>query len=102
MNTFDRQNYKEQLERMLQMITDTRKKLEPRKRFRFSRRQEDFGVKVVREEKEEKSKEGGFEDRVPGLAGVEGGKVIVKSDELNKPYKVIKCKDAEIELHGMT
>ena len=38
MNTFDRQNYKEALERLMVNLTDTKKKLEPRKKFKFSRK----------------------------------------------------------------
>eukprot|EP00919_Chromeraceae_sp_WS-2016_P011904 GHVR01027834.1.p1 GENE.GHVR01027834.1~~GHVR01027834.1.p1 ORF type:complete len:106 (+),score=7.45 GHVR01027834.1:1278-1595(+) len=45
LKTFDRQFYKESLEKMYHNIIDLKKKLEPRKKFKFSRRDEDFGVK---------------------------------------------------------
>lgn len=43
---------------MLNEIQDLKKKLEPRKKFKFSRRDEDFGVKTVKEEKKLEEKEG--------------------------------------------
>lgn len=51
MNTFDRQNYKESLEKLLVNITEVKKKLEPRKKFKFSRRDEDFGVATQEKDK---------------------------------------------------
>lgn len=38
MNTFDRQNYKETLEKLMNSMADAKKKQEPRKKFKFSRR----------------------------------------------------------------
>ena len=53
---FDRQTYKEALEKILNEMQDLKKKLEPRKRFKFSRRDEDFGVKVTKQELQLESK----------------------------------------------
>lgn len=46
LKTYDRQSYKEQLDKMYNNIIDLKKKSEPRKKFKFSRRAEDFGVKA--------------------------------------------------------
>ena len=43
--TYDRQFYKEVLERLYTGMIELKNKFEPRKRFKFSRRAEDFGVK---------------------------------------------------------
>lgn len=43
--TYDRQIYKEILERLNNLMIDYKKQYEPRKKFKFSRRAEDFGVK---------------------------------------------------------
>lgn len=43
--TYDRQFYKEQLEKLYSSMIDLKKKFEPRNKFQFSRRAEDFGVK---------------------------------------------------------
>lgn len=44
--TYDRQFYKEILEKLYNSMIELKKKFEPRKRFKFSRREEDFGVKL--------------------------------------------------------
>ncbi len=46
LKTYDRQIYKEQLDKMYNTIIELKKKHEPRKKFKFSRREEDFGVKA--------------------------------------------------------
>ena len=46
LKTYDRQSYKEQLDKIYNNIIDLKKKCEPRKKFKFSRRAEDFGVKA--------------------------------------------------------
>lgn len=49
----------------------------------------------------EASKEN-YENKVPGLSDVQDQTIVVACDELNKPFKVIKCKNAQIELRGVT
>lgn len=45
LKTYDRQGYKESLDKMYNTIIDLKKKHEPRRKFKFSRRDGDFGVK---------------------------------------------------------
>jgi len=47
LTSYDRQFYKEALEKINNQILELRKKAEPARRFKFSRRAEDFGVKEV-------------------------------------------------------
>jgi len=47
LTTYDRQFYKESLEKINNNILEMKRKLEPKKKFKFSRRKEDFGVKEI-------------------------------------------------------
>lgn len=53
--TYDRQYYKELLEKKHTNLLELKKKLEPKKKFKFSRRDEDFGVKDTEKAQEFKS-----------------------------------------------
>lgn len=44
LKTYDRQFYKETLEKIHTTMIELRKKREPKRKFKFSRRNEDFGV----------------------------------------------------------
>lgn len=52
LTSYDRQFYKELLEKLNTTIFELRKKAEPKKKFRFKRRAEDFGVKEALTEQE--------------------------------------------------
>ena len=45
LTTYDRQYYKEALDKINTNILDLKRKYQPKKKFKFSRRDEDFGVK---------------------------------------------------------
>lgn len=45
LTSYDRHHYKELLDKLNTTILELRKKAEPKKKFKFSRRDEDFGVK---------------------------------------------------------
>lgn len=47
LTTYDRQFYKEMLEKINNNFLEMKRKYEPKKKFKFSRRDEDFGVKEV-------------------------------------------------------
>jgi hypothetical protein len=70
--TYDRQFYKEVLEKLYILMIELKKKFEPRKRFQFSRRAEDFGVKEDEKkvEKSENKKESSQSLAIPGLSGL--------------------------------
>ena len=46
LKTYDRQSYKESLDKLYNTMIDLKKRFEPRKKFKFSRRDGDFGVKL--------------------------------------------------------
>lgn len=50
--SYDRQYYKESLQKINTRIFEIRKKAEPKKKFKFSRRDGDFGVKEILTEKQ--------------------------------------------------
>ena len=66
LTSYDRQYYKEALEKINANIFEIRKKAEPKKKFKFSRRDEDFGVKETLKEKEVVSTER-KENTIPGI-----------------------------------
>lgn len=66
LKTYDRQSYKQQLDKMYNTIIDLKKKFEPRKKFKFSRRQQDFGVKSQVDVEKVAIKETQF-DNIPGI-----------------------------------
>jgi glutamate/tyrosine decarboxylase-like PLP-dependent enzyme len=46
--TYDRQGYKEVLERVLTQMQDLKKQLEPRRKFKFSRPDSDSGAEIIK------------------------------------------------------
>ena len=102
MNTFDRQNYKESLERLLLNLTEAKKKLEPRKKFKFSRRDEDFGVAIQQKEKPQETHKEGYEKTIAGLDSLTGSTHTFETTQLGMPFKVTNCSDLTVELRGFT
>lgn len=68
LTTFDRQFYKELLEKINTTIFELRKKAEPKKKFKFKRRDEDFGVQETQIKEEIKAHES-KETTIPGIDG---------------------------------
>lgn len=68
LTSFDRQFYKELLEKINGIIFELRKKAEPKKKFKFKRRDEDFGVQEVVVKQEIKAIER-KETSIPGIDG---------------------------------
>ena len=66
MKTYDRQSYKESLDKLYNTMIDLKKRFEPRKKFKFSRRDEDFGVKLEEVVEVTKMKESA-ENSIPGI-----------------------------------
>lgn len=47
-------------------------------------------------QEEEGAKTSGFEEKVPGLSNLEGQNVVIPREDLNKPFKIVKCKDCTV------
>ena len=96
LKTYDRQSYKEALDKMYNSIMDLKKKHEPRKRFRFSRRDGDFGVKENEIAEESKISED-YSANVPGVFHRKGEKIVIKEGWTSiGSYKIMECEDCEI------
>ena len=73
LTTYDRQYYREALEKINGNILDLKRKYQPKKKFKFSRRDEDFGVKE--DVKIEEFKQVKKESNIPGVEGKDGEKI---------------------------
>jgi hypothetical protein len=98
LTTYDRQYYKELLERTHAGLLEIKKKLEPKKKFKFSRRDEDFGVKETERLQEFKAVES-QEGQIAGINGRNGEKITISSEcPAGGSYRIINCQDSEITL----
>lgn len=98
LKTYDRQIYKEQIDKLSIAIVELRKVNEPRKKFRFSRRDADFGVKSTSESQQSAQTENAHND-IPGVDGVKGESVTVNRDDTHfGAFKVVNCSDANIDI----
>lgn len=89
--SYDRQYYKETLEKINTNIFELRKKAEPKKKFKFSRRNEDFGVQEVKIVKEVVSAER-KDSAIPGIEN-KNDQVLTVTSECPKggSFKIISC-----------
>lgn len=87
---------------MYNTIIDLKKKHEPRKKFKFSRRDGDFGVKAT--DSVEVSKIGSdYSANVPGLSQKNGETIVVKEGWTSVgSYKVVECEGCTIDISEKT
>lgn len=94
LTTYDRQYYKELLERTHTGLLELKNKLEPKKKFKFSRRDEDFGVKEQEKLQEFKAVES-QEGQIAGIDGKKGEKINIGSEcPAGGSYRIINCQDS--------
>lgn len=74
-------------------MLEIKKKLEPKKKFKFSRRDEDFGVKDTEKAQEFKSV-GNSGVQISGLEGRVGEKIVVKECVEGESYKIVGCSNS--------
>jgi hypothetical protein len=98
LTSYDRQYYKEALEKINENIFELRKKAEPKKKFKFSRRDGDFGVKE-QAQAEEAKKEERKETTIPGVEGRHSEKIIItKECPEGGSFKIVSCDNIEVDL----
>ena len=74
---------------MYNTITDLKKKFEPRKKFKFSRRDGDFGVKATEDVYEVKATQN-YEANVPGISSKNNEKILIKEASTTVgSYKIV-------------
>lgn len=98
LKTYDRQSYKEQLEKLYNTVIDLKKLNEPRRKFKFSRRDEDFGVQTDLIAEEVLLKDNSHNN----IAGLENKTkeviVVPQTDENIGSYKIVDCSNTTVDL----
>ena len=91
LTSYDRQFYKEALDKINTTIFELKKKAEPKKKFKFSRRDEDFGVKEVVFEKVVVNIER-KETAIPGVENKHSEKITISKECPNGgSFKIVNC-----------
>ncbi|KAL4454953.1 hypothetical protein ABPG74_006335 [Tetrahymena malaccensis] len=109
LTTFDKQQYKEQLEKMEKTIFQARDLARPRKKFRFSQQinksQNNQDTQQENSEKQQVHKD--FGEDIPGLINISNEKIVINSGEENKYFKhsstirIVNITDSEIYLNDI-
>ncbi|EAS00400.2 tubulin-specific chaperone C (macronuclear) [Tetrahymena thermophila SB210] len=109
LTTFDKQQYKEQLEKMEKNIFQARDLARPRKKFRFSQQinksQNSHDSQQENNQKEQAHKD--FGEDIPGLINISNEKIVINSGEENKYFKqsstirIVNITDSEIYLNDI-
>lgn len=98
LKTYDRQSYKEQLEKLYNTVIDLKKLNEPRRKFKFSRRDEDFGVQTDLVAEEVLLKDNSHNN----IAGIENKTketiVVPQTGENIGSYKIVDCSNTTVDL----
>jgi uncharacterized membrane-anchored protein len=101
LKTYDRQTYKETMDKLYNTMTDLKKKYEPRKKFKFSRRDEDFGVKETEITTDNRITEK-KETNIPGIAHQKNQEIVIDDLTTITSYKVVECENVKVDILNKT
>lgn len=101
LKTYDRQAYKETMDKLYNTMTDLKKKYEPRKKFKFSRRDEDFGVKETEITTDNRITEK-KETNIPGIAHQKNQEIVIDDLTTITSYKVVECENVKVDILNKT
>jgi len=103
---YDKQLYKDQLEKLKKSLDEFRESMQPREKFSFKKKgaadKKKEETKTEETQKKEKAPETDGEEflKIKGLEGLTGEKKTLEESDLEPSYKLIGLTDCEINMNG--
>ena len=109
LNSYDKQQYKDQLDKLEVEIYELKEKAQPRKKFAFSKKKNEVPIEknsVISEHKhnndqqKENTKPVDFMHQIEGIENVKNENIVLTKETLKNSWKVINNKNSNIYLNS--